>query len=319
MKKLASGFVCLAAMAAMTVSATERMLVYDIDMVPDWKNSSNPAANVTKLTRLQDGVVNSGVDGGQPVINFGATYHITKIVYAGRPETGSSVNLRMRNAKFYSSMDGVTYTLFHTVPTDFAQDASSLTTNDLSSANVVGRYFKWTGIGYGSITESEFWTDTDAIRISATEIYGETASGATASVTVLLDGDFISKRRYKEGVYAIPYEGEEVKLYWANQDQYYIKTSENFKDYTFVFDGITVHFRLVDATTEQNNNKESKDTKRTFMLFTEDEENYPGIKTFEYDPDAAEIVIRFVYDVQTKYTGKADTIEKNGVKTTAQP
>ncbi len=124
------------------------------------------------------------------------------------------------------------------------------------------------------------------------------------------DGDFISKRRYKEGVYAIPYEGEEVKLYWANQDQYYIKTSENFKDYTFVFDGITVHFRLVDATTEQNNNKESTDSKRTFMLFTEDEENYPGIKTFEYNPDAAEIVIRFVYDVQTKYTGKADTIEK---------
>ena len=36
------------------------------------------------------------------------------------------------------------------------------------------------------------------------------------------EGDFISKRRYKEGVYAIPYEGEEVKLYWANQDQYYI-------------------------------------------------------------------------------------------------
>lgn len=75
------------------------------------------------------------------------------------------------------------------------------------------------------------------------------------------DGDFISKRRYKEGVYAIPYEGEEVKLYWANQDQYYIKTSENFKDYTFVFDGITVHFRLVDATTEQNNNKENKDSR----------------------------------------------------------
>lgn len=124
------------------------------------------------------------------------------------------------------------------------------------------------------------------------------------------DGDFISKRRYKEGVYAIPYEGEEVKLYWANQDQYYIKTSENFKDYTFVFGGITVHFRLVDATTEQNNNKESKDNKRTFMLFTEDEENYPGIKTFEYDAEAREIVIRFVFDIQTKYTGKSDAIEK---------
>lgn len=120
------------------------------------------------------------------------------------------------------------------------------------------------------------------------------------------DGDFISKRRYKEGVYAIPYEGEEVKLYWANQDQYYIKTSENFRDYTFVFDGISVHFRLVDATTEQNNNKESKDSKRTFMLFTEDEENYPGIKTFEYNAEVAEIVIRFVYDIpedkKKKYT-----------------
>lgn len=111
------------------------------------------------------------------------------------------------------------------------------------------------------------------------------------------DGDFISKRRYKEGVYSIPYEGEEMKLYWANQDQYYIKTVENFKDYTFVFDDITVHFRLVDATTEQNNNKESKDAKRTFMLFTEDEENYPGINTFEYDADAGEVVIRFVYDI----------------------
>jgi adenine-specific DNA-methyltransferase len=38
------------------------------------------------------------------------------------------------------------------------------------------------------------------------------------------EGDFLSLRRYKEGVYAIPYEGEEVKLYWANHDQYYIKS-----------------------------------------------------------------------------------------------
>ena len=33
-------------------------------------------------------------------------------------------------------------------------------------------------------------------------------------------GDFISLRRYKQDVYAIPYEGEEVKLHWANHDQY---------------------------------------------------------------------------------------------------
>lgn len=110
------------------------------------------------------------------------------------------------------------------------------------------------------------------------------------------EGDFISKRRYKEGVYAIPYEGEEVKLYWANQDQYYIKTSENFKDYTFKADDYTVHFRLVDATTEQNNNKEAKDAKRVFMLFQGSEE-YPDLKTFEYDTESKELIVRFVYDI----------------------
>lgn len=63
---------------------------------------------------------------------------------------------------------------------------------------------------------------------------------------------------------------------------------------------------LVDATTEQNNNKESKDSKRTFMLFTEDEENYPGIKTFEFNPEAAELIIRFVYDVPADKKKKYD-------------
>ena len=59
------------------------------------------------------------------------------------------------------------------------------------------------------------------------------------------EGDFLSLRRYKEGVYAIPYEGEEVKLYWANHDQYYIKTSEYLRDYAFKLpSGKPVHFKL---------------------------------------------------------------------------
>ena len=111
-------------------------------------------------------------------------------------------------------------------------------------------------------------------------------------------GDFVSQRRYKSGgnsAYAIPYNGEEVKLYWANYDQYYIKTSENFKNYNFVVDGYNIHFCLVDATTEQNNNKETQDKKRKFMLFTENEEQYPGIHTFEVE--GKDIIIRFFYDV----------------------
>lgn len=111
------------------------------------------------------------------------------------------------------------------------------------------------------------------------------------------EGDFISKRRYKEGIYAIPYEGEEVKLYWANQDQYYIKTAENFKDYSFVTEeGINVHFRLVDATIEQNNNKETDDSKRVFMLYTENEEQ-PDLKTFEWNTETKELIIRFIFDI----------------------
>lgn len=66
------------------------------------------------------------------------------------------------------------------------------------------------------------------------------------------EGDFLSLRRYKEGVYAIPYEGEEVKLHWANADQYYIKSSEYFRDYAFKLeDGRKVHFKITEADTEK--------------------------------------------------------------------
>jgi adenine-specific DNA-methyltransferase len=73
------------------------------------------------------------------------------------------------------------------------------------------------------------------------------------------EGDFISQRRYKDGIYAIPYEGEEVKLHWANADQYYVKTSEYFKDYTFKTPyGKTVHFKIKEAETEKDNNKSNE-------------------------------------------------------------
>lgn len=84
------------------------------------------------------------------------------------------------------------------------------------------------------------------------------------------EGDFISKRRYKDGVYAIPYEGEEVKLYWANQDQYYIKSSENFKDYAFKVGDKKVYFKLLEANTEVNNNK-SLDENKLFVLSEEED------------------------------------------------
>ena len=74
------------------------------------------------------------------------------------------------------------------------------------------------------------------------------------------EGDFISRRRYsKKERYAIPYNGEEVFLYWANHDQYYVKTGEYFTDYTYKApNGVTVHFKLRQADVEQNNVKGEK-------------------------------------------------------------
>lgn len=102
------------------------------------------------------------------------------------------------------------------------------------------------------------------------------------------EGDFISLRRYKEGVYAIPYEGEEVKLHWANHDQYYVKSSEYFRDYVFtVPSGKRVRVHLVAASTEQDNKKEAPGKERRFMICEENpiyEENGELFIRFQYGP-----------------------------------
>ena len=78
------------------------------------------------------------------------------------------------------------------------------------------------------------------------------------------EGDFIFKRRYSGNQrYAIPYNGEEVYLHWANSDQYYVKTDEHFRNYDWKApNGVTVHFRLRNANVEQNN---VKGDRRFFM------------------------------------------------------
>ena len=112
------------------------------------------------------------------------------------------------------------------------------------------------------------------------------------------DGDFISLRRYKKDTYAIPYEGEEVKLHWANADQYYIKSGENFRDYRFIIKGEmmgeeekVIHLRLVDAETEQNNNKATAEKERRFVIVEENEEE--GRKICEVIEN--ELYINFEY------------------------
>lgn len=113
-------------------------------------------------------------------------------------------------------------------------------------------------------------------------------------------GDFISQRRYKKDVYAIPYEGEEVKLYWANADQYYIKTAEYFRNYRFAVDGDKFcEFTLREATTEQNNNVAQNNMERRFALCEETPVEVVGNTLYIY----------FTYELYPKATKQKGLIE----------
>ncbi len=86
-------------------------------------------------------------------------------------------------------------------------------------------------------------------------------------------GDFMSQRRYSGGgqsSYLIPYDGEEVKLHWANADQYYIKTTENYASYIFTIGqgkpSKRVRFEIANADNEKDNIKEASHRQRRFVL-----------------------------------------------------
>ncbi|MDK2795251.1 MAG: adenine-specific DNA-methyltransferase [Archaeoglobaceae archaeon] len=100
------------------------------------------------------------------------------------------------------------------------------------------------------------------------------------------EGDFISMRRYgKNERYVVPYNGEEILLYWANKDQYYIKTTEYFRKYTFKVNGnLTVNFRVVEAEEEKGN---IKSPEKKFFVLNE--------KVFDFDEIKKELNIYFEY------------------------
>ncbi len=150
---------------------------------------------------------------------------------------------------------------------------------------------KLSDMGVAKESSEKYKTLTEQLNqgVDVTALENEVFSDLTSFFRRYYDkGDFISLRRYKKDVYAIPYEGEEVKLHWANSDQYYVKTSEYFRDYTFKLPSErTVHFKLIEANTEQNNNKAQEGKERRFILFEDDpikEENGELFIHFEYRP-----------------------------------
>lgn len=101
------------------------------------------------------------------------------------------------------------------------------------------------------------------------------------------EGDIFSKPR--RGKVEIPFTGhEDVVLHWANKDQYYIKTGEQFKSYRFKLpdQNAAVAFALRKVSAEPNNNRAEK---RYFVLAAENpvqwtENGREWTVYFEYRP-----------------------------------
>lgn len=121
------------------------------------------------------------------------------------------------------------------------------------------------------------------------------------------DGDFVSQRRYsKRHRYAIPYNGEEVHLHWANSDQYYVKTAERFHSYAWEAPGgIFVRFEIHDADIEHDN---VKGDKRFFL---------PLADEVIWDAEERRVTIPFKYRpltvLERKKYGKQDRIVTDAV------
>jgi adenine-specific DNA-methyltransferase len=134
-------------------------------------------------------------------------------------------------------------------------------------------------------------------------------------------GDFISQRRYKGDTYAIPYAGEEVMLYWANKDQYYTKSGENFSNYAFKLDdGRSVRFRLITADTAKDNRKDN-DKERHFVLIEPYTRTLIDEEGDEYEEELVpveevngELVLRFEYKSMPKGS-KQELLVAKAVKT----
>ncbi len=128
-------------------------------------------------------------------------------------------------------------------------------------------------------------------------------------------GDFLSRRYYaretseKAAPYAVPYDGSEVYLHWANKDQYYIKTTESFRQFSFdlalalagdkqLFEDDVprkVHFNLVEVEESAHNNvKVAKDKDRFFILDAETPLEWLG----------EELAVRFHYRADPDKTGQ---------------
>ncbi len=144
-------------------------------------------------------------------------------------------------------------------------------------------------------------------------------------------GDFMSRRYFaretdgKAAPYAVPYDGREVYLHWANRDQYYIKTSEYLTNFTFdptkapehpkldTAKPMKVHCRIVSASEgEHNNVKASEQTERFFLIHEAE-----PVKLETGETGEPELVLQFEYRADPKKSGQSGTWAKKRLEEAA--
>ncbi|MEM3611768.1 MAG: site-specific DNA-methyltransferase [Thermoplasmata archaeon] len=101
-----------------------------------------------------------------------------------------------------------------------------------------------------------------------------------------VDGDFIPRRRlvfrtFEYGIPCkpspdqksdndeflyVPYNGEEVLVYWATRDMYYVKTTILYHDYRFTAGNYTILFKIKNARMYENTPKEQR---KLYVIFDE--------------------------------------------------
>ncbi|MDQ1336892.1 MAG: adenine-specific DNA-methyltransferase, partial [Thermodesulfobacteriota bacterium] len=107
------------------------------------------------------------------------------------------------------------------------------------------------------------------------------------------EGDFIPRHFFgARNRYVVPYNGEETLFHWANKDQYYVKSGENFRDYAFQVETVAgpwrIQFKIVEASTPPGNTK--GDTRFFF----------PQIPGIEVDHESRNVTIPFHYRLPTE-------------------
>jgi len=176
-----------------------------------------------------------------------------------------------------------------------------------ADGNLIGETFRQTPLGQQYLTRKQ--------QLGSPQTQTERADAVFNHLYTFFsryyeNGDFIPRRRYSQTErYAIPYNGQEVYLHWANRDQYYVKSGEYFATYRFRAQNITVTFDLRKVDLEKDNVKGA----RRFFI--------PLSAETTYSSETSEVCVPFEYRPLTdeEKSNYGTTNQQDKIIGTAEP